>query len=258
MAPPPDSSDADSLDSAPMDESDSDDDDASTDGKARGGAAAGGDDDDDNKYPVDGLFISHAEKEEIMSMREVEREQILAERIQEKERAQQNRLLRQLVTNNEEKKQKKRKAGAAELDGDSQRKTSRVRTKAGETGSGFDSLRRARQEKEERSRRRDMDREKGRRLERSPSAGSDRSGGSDVSWGTPRRPGRSRSPEVKEIPLADLSDLNRIRLSRTRFAEVCFHPGFEEAITGCYVRINIGPEPNTRENVYRIALIKGK
>lgn len=232
-----------------MDESDSD---------AESPESKGGRDDDDSKYPVDGMFISLAEKQEIMSMREVEREQILAERIQEKERQQQNRLLRQLVTNqeNEEKKHKKRKASTAELDGEVQRKTSRIRTKAGETTSAFDSLRKARQEKEERTRRRELDRAKGRQLERSPSVGSSRSHDSDV-WGSPGPRRRSRSAEVKNYPPAELMDLNRVRLSRSRFAEVCFHPGFEDAITGCFVRINVGPDPTTRQNVYRIAVIKG-
>ncbi|KAJ9156461.1 RNA polymerase-associated protein RTF1 [Pleurostoma richardsiae] len=238
--------------SAPMDESDSDSD--APPRKSR--------EDDDNKYPIEGLFMSLAEKEEIMSMREVDREQILAERAQEKERLRQNALLRQLVTNqeNEEKKQRKRTASTADLE-ESQRKSSRVRTKiggtrAGEASSALDTLRRARAEKNDRMRRRE---ENDRRKERSPSFGaSDRDADreSSVEWGGATKL-KSRSPEVKEIPPAELRDVERIRVGRTRFAEVCFHPGFEKAIVDCYARISIGPDPNTRENVYRMAVIKG-
>jgi len=68
---------------------------------------------------------------------------------------------------------------------------------------------------------------------------------------------RSRSPDIRESRPADLRDVERIRLGRSRFAEVCFYPGFEEAITGCYVRINIGPNPENGQDIYRMAVIKG-
>ena len=68
-----------SLGSAQMDESDSDDEAPPSKSRAA--------DDDENKYPVEGLFRSEKEKIEIMSMREVEREQIIAERAQEQDRA---------------------------------------------------------------------------------------------------------------------------------------------------------------------------
>ncbi len=219
-------------------------------------------DDDENKYPVDGLFMSLIEKEEIMNMREVEREQILAERAQEKDRIHQNKLLRQLVSN-EEQRNKKRSASTAELD-EGQRKTTRVRTKVGgtkvgETNTALDTLKTRRAEKSERNRRREEDRE--RRRDRSPSYQDDVDGDgeSDVEWaGQPQPKAKSRSPDMRDAAPAELMDLERIRLSRSRFGQVCFYPGFHEAITGCFVRISIGPDPTTKENVYRMAVIKGE
>ena len=235
-----------------MDESDSDSDAASV---------AGRDEDETAKYPIEGLFFSHAEKEEIMNMREIEREQILAERREENERIRQNRMLRQLVVNQD--KDKKRKASAAELE-DGQRKTSRIRTKiggtkVGETSSGIDSLRRAREERNSRMQQRE--RENDRRKQHSPSyrrsPDRDDDGDSDIEWAGTK--GRSRSPEIREIPLSDLRDIERVRVGRSRFAEVCFYPGFEDAITGCFVRVNIGPDPdNPGQDVYRMAVIKGE
>ncbi len=242
-----------SLQSAPMDESDSDDE--APQGRTR--------EDDENKYPVDGLFMSLAEKAEIMNMREVEREQILAERAQEKDRIHQNKLLRQLVSN-EEQRNKKRSASAADLE-ENQRKTSRVRTKiggtkVGETNSAIDTLKSRRAEKSERNRRREEDRE--RRKDRSPSFRNDLDGDaeSEVEWApmSKSKQHKSRSPEEDVLPVADLSDYERIRLSRSRFGQVCFYPGFEAAITGCYVRISIGPDPETGKPVYRMAVTKGK
>ncbi|KAK4133821.1 plus-3-domain-containing protein [Trichocladium antarcticum] len=232
--------------SAPMDESDSDD-----DGPQNRARSA---DDDMNPYPVEGLFKSHEDKARIMSMREIEREQILAERREENERIRQNRMLRQLKVN-QEKDSKKRKASAADLE-DASRKPAR-RTKAGEVSDKMDTLRRAREERS--SRKEQRERENDRRRQRSPSYRRSRSSDdrdSEHDWRSKSRQ-RSRTPEPKETPPADLRDVERIRLGRSRFAEVCFYPGFEKAITGCYVRINIGPDPSTRQEVYRMAVVKG-
>ena len=233
-----------------MEESDSDSD--APQSKPRGG------DEEGNQYPIEGLFKDYEEKEHIMGLREIEREQILAERREENERIRQNRMLRQLKVN-QEKDIKKRKASAAELE-DGQRKTSRLRTKIGETSEKMDTLRRAREERT--SRKEQRERENDRRKQRSPSYrrspdGDD--GDSDVDWMGPSKPKpKSRTPEPRESLPADLRDVERVRVGRSRFAEVCFYPGFDNAITGCFVRINIGPDPEKRQDVYRMAVIKGE
>ncbi|RFU74064.1 hypothetical protein TARUN_8195 [Trichoderma arundinaceum] len=239
-----------SLESASMDESDSDAEPAR--GASRSATLMAANDDD--KYPVDGMFMSEAEKAEIMAMREVEREQIIADRVSEIERQRQNRLLRQMVNNveNEERKQvkKKRSADTAELE-DGARKASRPRTgKSNE--SALDSFRRARAEKqrrqEDRERRRDGLSPLGRES-REPEESDDEFGQT-----------RNRSPDktaVRELPPPELRDYDRVRLGRNEFAQVCSTPGFESAITGCYIRIALGAHPDTGLEQYRMALIKG-
>lgn len=243
-----------------MDESDSD-----------AASAADGNmlDDEENKYPFEGMYANEEEKEHIMSLREVDRESILAERSHEIELQRQNRLLRQLVSQNESDKKaaKKRKANDAELE-EAQRKTSRQRTKVGgakvgETSSGIESLRRARAERQDRKRRFDEDRERQKDKTTSASRDSpddedDRDNDSDLEWGGRNRRSRSsHTPEIKESPPADLRDIERVRLSRSRFAQICFFPGFESAMKGCFVRICIGPDAHGA-NVYRMAVIKGR
>ena len=238
----------DSQMSAPMEESDSDSD--APQNRARSA------DDDTNQYPIENLFKSHEEKARIMSMREIEREQILAERRELHERIRQNRVLRQLKVN-QEKDSKKRKASAADLE-DASRKSARARTKAGEGADKMDTLRRAREERSNRKEQRE--RENDRRRQRSPSYRRSRSADdhdSDVDWRRDSRQ-KSRTPERRETLPAELRDVERIRVGRSRFAEVCFYPGFEKAIAGCYVRINIGPDPTTRQDVYRMAVIKSE
>ena len=212
--------------------------------------------DDDLQYPIEGLFKSHEERARIMSMREIEREQILAERREENERIRQNRMLRQLKVN-QEKDSKKRKASAADLE-DAARKSARARTKAGESSDKMDTLRRAREERSNRKEQRE--RENDRRRQRSPSYRRSRSPDdhdSDNDWRRDSRQ-KSRTPEPRETPPAELRDVERIRVGRSRFAEVCFYPGVEKAISGCFVRINIGPDPTTRQDVYRMAVIKSE
>ena len=220
-----------------MDESDSDD-----DGPRNRASGA-----DDEKYPVEGMYISHSEKAEIMAMPELEREQIIADRMTEIDRQRQNRLLRQMVENEERKTKKKRSADAADLE-DGARTSSRQKT--GKGGSAMESLRRAREEKAKRRENADK-----RRGSYSPLRDSPEPEASDDDF---RRDG-SRTPEAeaKDAPPPELKDFERVRLGRNEFAQVCFTPGFESAITGCYIRIALGPHPETGIEQYRMCVIKG-
>jgi RNA polymerase-associated protein RTF1 len=222
--------------------------------------------DDDEKYPLEGKFMSAADKAEILSMPEIKREEILAERAQEVERDRQNRALKQLLKAREadsKQQDKKRKAGAADLDPD-QRKTSRQRTKpgggkVGESSTGFDNLKRARAEKNDRQRRREEDRErdKDRRANHDHQSSREPSVESEVEWDVPSKNKKSKSPDHRDTDHLTLHDIERTRVGRSRFAMVCFYPGFDEAITGCFVRISIGQDKETGANIYRMAQIKG-
>lgn len=238
-----------------MDESDSDSD-----------AAPANFYDDEDKYPLEGKFMNEADRAEIMAMPEIKREELLAERAQEVERDRQNRALRQLLSAREaetKKQEKKRKAESADLD-DSHRKTSRQRTKlgggkVGETSTGIDSLKRARAEKSDRQRRRDEDKERNKDRKsygNDDYSDADADGDSEVEWDDNKAKAK-RSPSYKDAQPADLHDIERIRVGRSRFAMVCFYPGFDEAITGCFARISVGVDKETGQNVYRMALIKG-
>ncbi|OLN85623.1 RNA polymerase-associated protein RTF1 [Colletotrichum chlorophyti] len=220
------------------------------------------DDDEEDKYPVDGMFRSLAEKQQVMAMREVERESLLAERQAEIERHRQNRMLRQLVSKqeNEEKKQKlkKRSADTADLE-DGLRKASRPRTD-GKT-SAIDTLRRARAEKSDRARRREQDRQKGVHSPHDDYRDQDESDeGGDWEERDRRRHHKSRSPEeeivARELPPPDIRDFERVRVGKSRFAEYCFNPTFETTMVGCYVRISLGPDPKTGQDEYRMARIQ--
>ena len=242
-----------SLKSAPMDESDSD---------AEPQRDDGANDDLEEKYPVEGLYVSLAEKNEISKMREVERETILAERREENQRFKQNRMLRQLVSAAEEKEkeQQRRKRSADDADLEDQRKPTRQRTRidgtrVGETSAGIDTLRRARAEKHDRMRRREEDRERQREKPTPTRSARDRDYG-EYNDEEDEREDRRRSLERETRNVEpQLIDFERLRISRSNFAEVCFKPGFEKALTDCYVRVLGKPQGNQQQ--YHMVCIKG-
>lgn len=155
-------------------------------------------------------------------------------------------------------KKSKRKASVADLE-EGQRKSSRQKTtlggrKVGEASEAIEAYKRQREKKGRRDelRRRDMAAGEAAPVKDEAPSDKDAEGESEVEWDN-----RERSPSPpKDDPPADLRDIQRARVGRTNFAQVCFYPGFDEAISGCYARVNIGPNRDTGINEYRLCLIK--
>ncbi|KAH2044997.1 hypothetical protein KXW51_008428 [Aspergillus fumigatus] len=243
-----------SLESASMSESDaaSDSEGASEDAE-----------EDRPIFPYEKLYYSAKDKEEIMALPEIQREQIFSERAQEVDRRNQDLALRRLLASRERDearrvKKSKRKASVADLE-EGQRKSSRQKTtlggrKVGEASEAIEAYKRQREKKGRRDelRRRDMAAGEAAPVKDEAPSDKDAEGESEVEWDN-----RERSPSPpKDDPPADLRDIQRARVGRTNFAQVCFYPGFDEAISGCYARVNIGPNRDTGINEYRLCLIK--
>jgi RNA polymerase-associated protein RTF1 len=226
--------------------------------------------DDKPMFPYEKLYYSSKDKSEIETLPEIKREEILADRASQLERHQQDLALRRLLASREKEEakaaeKKKRKAGTADLE-ENQRKSSRQRTtlggrKAGERNDAIEAYKKQRAEKglRDEQRRRDVAARKERHGKGSPENGYsdvDAEGESEVEWND--RKYKDRTPSPKDDPVAELADIQRAKVGRDNFAQVCYNPGFEEAITDCYVRICIGPsERNPGMNDYRLARIKG-
>jgi len=224
-------------------------------------------------FPFEQFYYSEEDKAKIMAMSEVQRESILAERAAIRDRKSQDLHLRKLLQARERDEAKsadkrKRKAGDADLD-EKQRKSSRQKTtlggrKVGESSDAIEAYKRQREQKglrDEQRRKASEDRKE--RAKRGEDVGqyssADAEGESEVEWddAKARAARRSTSAPRDDAP-AELREYELIRVGRDNFARVCFYPGFEKAITNCLVRISIGPDKSTGENVYRIAHIKGK
>ena len=59
----------------------------------------------------------------------------------------------------------------------------------------------------------------------------------------------------EEVP-ATLRDFESVRVGRGFFSEVCFYPGFDEAVTGTFGRVGVGQDAQ-RRTMYKMAQIKG-
>lgn len=224
-------------------------------------------DEDRPIFPYEKLYYSAQDKQEIMALPEIQREELLSERAQQVDRHNQDLALRRLLASREREearanaKKSKRKAESAGLE-DGQRKSSRQKTtlggrKVGETSDAIEAYKRQREQKGKR--------DELRRRDRVPSGRRSRSKASDISDQDAEAESDvelddhvNRSPSApKDDPPAELRDIQRARVGRSNFAQVCFYPGFENAITNCYARVNIGPNMETGQNEYRLCLIAG-
>lgn len=222
--------------------------------------------DDGPIFPYEKMFYSANDKEEIMAMPEIKREQVLSERAQQVDHRNQDIALRRLLASREREEsraldKKKRKVEDADIE-EGQRKSSRQKTtlggrKVGESSDAIEAYKRQREQKGKRDelRRRDPIPKKRDRRSSSQDVVSDEAG-SEVEWDDHKR--RSSPMKPKDDPPANLRDLNRARVGRSNFAQVCFYPGFDAAITNCYSRVCIGPNHETGQTEYRVCLIKSK
>ncbi|KAL5118843.1 RNA polymerase-associated protein rtf1 [Pleosporales sp. CAS-2024a] len=225
-----------SLGSDAMDESDSDGDDDVPERSA------------DVPYPLDGKYIDEADKRHIMGMSQLEREEILGQRAEEAQRAQ---FRADLARRAAQENNRKRKADSEEPD-DAMHKSNRPKVQPRKN----DKLEAYKREREQRGqqRQRQDDRRNGRGRSSSGDRGAgsdvDADGDSDVEWD--ERP----AEKVREQQPATVRDFEAVRVGRGFFSEVCFHPGFEDAMTGTFARLGVGQDAQ-RRTLYKMAQIKG-
>ncbi|KAK4693149.1 RNA polymerase-associated protein RTF1, partial [Lecanoromycetidae sp. Uapishka_2] len=243
-----------SLQSAPMSESDSDS--SPVDEGATGGPL----------FPVDNKFYSEKDKKHVMSLSEIEREALLAERAALLEQQTQNQHLRRLLEARQKQEakagDKKRKALDLE-DSPRNRKSSRQKTtlggrKVGETSNAIEEYKRQREEKGIRDKQRRLEAadRKNRRARSSSDtrySSADADGESEVEWDD----GKPKVDEdrIRKEPKADYTDVRRATLPRNLFADYCFYPGFGEAVRDCFVRIPLAESKNG-QMTYKMVLIK--
>jgi RNA polymerase-associated protein RTF1 len=200
-------------------------------------------------YPLEGKYIDESDKRHIMGLSQLEREEILGQRAEETQRA---HFTAELARRAAQDNNRKRKADSEEPD-DADRKSSRPKVQPRKN----DRLEQYKREREQRGqqRQRQDDRRNGRRRSSSGDRGAgsdvDADGESDVEWD--ERP----AEKAREEQPASMRDFESVRVGRGFFSEVCFYPGFEEAMTGTFGRVGVGQD-SSRRTLYKMAQIKGK
>lgn len=223
-------------------------------------------------FSYEKLYYSANDKKEIMALPEIEREQILSERSQQVDRHNQDLVLRRLLASREREQARsesrsKRKASTTDIE-EGQRKSSRQKTtlggrRVGETSDAIEAYKRQREQKGKRDeqRRRDADARQARGRSSSHEEGAysdvDAEGESEAEYEDKVRRTPPKQADIpKDDPPATFKDVQRVRVGRSNFASVCFHPTFVPSLTNCFTRVSIGPNRDTGLNEYRVCIIK--
>lgn len=222
---------------------------------------------DVDPYDSEG-FVDEADRQEIEQMNPIEREKIMLEREEEKNRIRQmNRMRREQwesqrrsrglsVTprgsaSSKKSESSRRKAALGALAARHQQKKPVPKRRRDVDADIYDDED-DRDEDDEYDRDDEDDGDFGRR----PRSGKDpkRSGASSVRDSVVRDSLRSPPPVMVREPLAQFDDVKRCHVTRDKLVQWVGEPFFKKAIIGCYVRVPVGEDPkNPKVLCYRLA-----
>ncbi|KAI5831895.1 hypothetical protein K523DRAFT_299455 [Schizophyllum commune Tattone D] len=201
------------------------------------------DEEEGEKYPLEGKYIDEEDREHLLGLPELERENILAQRLEEKQQKLDKAGLMAMFAQHQ---------GGAVASAAKRQHTARGATK--EKTRKLDELKAKRKEKDDRSKNKEFDRERSRSRSRSISDGSDMEmdSGDEQSDHEERRTERHRSEERssyrdEEVTLADMW---KIWLTRDMIVKHCYAPWFQDYAKGAWMRYLIGNENGMP--VYRV------
>ncbi|KAI5480856.1 (transport protein particle) complex protein Trs85 [Pseudohyphozyma bogoriensis] len=208
-------------------------------------------------YPLEGKYKNEQDRAMILGMTEVEREEILAERVEAAAKERERKQLRQMV--------RSKNLAEGGIEADEVRTTGRDRKTTGVTDSkreGLEALKRKRAEKDNKktSYKEDSDEDESPRKrkaafdEYSDDGDSDEDAYDKAASKSSSKRGAGLSSASDELTPSEFRDLV---VTRRRLAALCQAPWFEEWVTHAWVRVAVGLDPNTRESVYRLARVEG-
>ncbi|TFK29461.1 hypothetical protein FA15DRAFT_582199 [Coprinopsis marcescibilis] len=209
-------------------------------------------------YPYEGQYVDEEDKQKLLSLPEIKREGILAERNEEKQRLQEKQVLAQMV--------RQQRSGGGGADDDTvaraAKRTHMARGQANPKSRKLDELKAIRKAKVE-SRKRIKLSPTANRRSSSPQdmdiSDEDSEDGqftkSDQEDERERRLMGNHTKAEDKLP-ATLEDFNRCRLSRDMVAKWCLTPWFPNYVKNAWVRYLIGKDKDTGEDVYRICEVQ--
>ncbi|KAJ7481834.1 hypothetical protein FB451DRAFT_1556023 [Mycena latifolia] len=203
-------------------------------------------------YPLEGKYLNEEDREMLLSKTEIEREEILAARLDEVERIRDRKHVDKLRA--------QQLAGVAAVENDTLKRPARATGRDKTKDKTLNALKAKRKAKDEKKRTRGNSPK-----QRSSSpmdmemSDSDSEDGqiSKTDQEDERLFGKTKSPAepAVETPLTS-EHLQKIMLTRDALAKHSASPWFEKIVTGAWVRYLIGTNPDNTQ-VYRICQIKG-
>lgn len=199
-----------------------------------------------NPYPLEGKYKDEADRDLLMDMDEIEREQVLFERLQEMDRYNEKAYLQQRMRQQQGQKPT--------------RLSTRVTDASGKAHHKLDKLSELRKQREQKSRRRtDGDFEDDEEeddddnlLQDAPAEDyDDEYSDNNVVWSAGKSKYRPKSFEK-----ATCSDINKIRVGRSFLGKYLYYRDFAECVVHTFGKINVGTDRHTRAPIYRAVQIE--
>lgn len=201
-----------------------------------------------NPYPLEGKYKDEADRQLLLDMDEIEREQTLFERSQEMDRYNEKKYLQQRMKQQSLQNSEKKT-----------RSSSRKATVTGAKTSKLDKLSELRKQREQKSRRSaagdDYEEEEEDEDEEEEDDHDDLDEGygddNEVVWGS----GKSRF-KPRSLERASAFDINKIRVGRSFLSKYLYYRKFDEIVVKTFGKINVGVDRRTRRPMYRVVQIE--
>lgn len=204
---------------------------ADTDDESRGGDEPESEEDESNPYPLDGKFKDETDRQKLMMMPELEREAILSQRLEEKQRHLDKVNIRMLLNAN------RKHSDSPDVDAVSSAAKRKHTTvgKTAEKAKGLAALAEKRRNKKERDARHDdADYESPKKASRRQMSEDASSEDGEVS----KRDTDSRDHGTSEMVLVE--DLSMARITRDMLEKACHRKDFEDFVVGGWVKYHFG------------------
>lgn len=196
-----------------------------------------------NPYPLEGKYKDEEDRERLLDMDEIEREQTLFERSQEMDRYNEKKYLRQRLKQAQGTEKKTR--------------TSSRQATLGARSSKMDKLSELRKQRERKSRKaaaedyEDEEEEEEDEEEELDDVEEEAYGDDEVVWGSGKSKFRPKSFEK-----ATAADINKIKIGRSFLSKYLYYRNFAEVVSRAFGKINVGMDRRTRRPMYRVVQIE--
>lgn len=196
-----------------------------------------------NPYPLEGKYKDEEDRERLLDMDEIEREQTLFERSQEMDRYNEKKYLRQRLKQAQGTEKKTR--------------TSSRQATLGARSSKMDKLSELRKQRERKSRKaaaedyEDEEEEEEDEEEELDDVEEEAYGDDEVVWGSGKSKFRPKSFEK-----ATAADINKIKIGRSFLSKYLYYRNFAEVVSRSFGKINVGMDRRTRRPMYRVVQIE--